>query len=151
MNFTIPKNISLISLKKYTKWFIRKDKEMASTRNYVKQFNIKAASLNSELEYLSGGNQQKVYFSKWMDTDPEILILDEPTRGIDVNAKRDMYHFIHSLVASGVSCIVISSELEEIIGLCSRVLVMREGRIISEVAGNHINEEEIMYYAAGVK
>jgi ribose transport system ATP-binding protein len=151
LNFTIPKNISLISLKKYTHWFIRKDREMASTRKYVSQFNIKAASLKSELEFLSGGNQQKVYFSKWMDTDPEILILDEPTRGIDVNAKRDMYHFIHSLVEEGVSCIVISSELEEIIGLCTRVLVMREGRIISEVTDDHINEEEIMYFAAGVK
>ncbi len=151
LNFRIPENISLISLKKYTRWFIRKDKEMESTRNYVKQFNIKASSLKSELEYLSGGNQQKVYFSKWMDTDPQILILDEPTRGIDVNAKRDMYHFIHSLVNSGVSCIIISSEMEEIIGLCSRVVIMREGRITSEVSGEHINEEEIMYYAAGLK
>ncbi len=151
LNFRIPENISLISLKKYTRWFIRKNKEAESTRNYIRQFNIKASSLKSELEYLSGGNQQKVYFSKWMDTDPEILILDEPTRGIDVNAKRDMYLFIHSLINSGVSCIVISSELEEIIGLCTRVLVMREGRITSEVSGEHINEEEIMYFAAGLK
>lgn len=151
LNFRIPENISLISLKKYTKWFIRKDKEAESTRNYVRQFNIKASSLKSELEFLSGGNQQKVYFSKWMDTNPEILILDEPTRGIDVNAKKDMYHFIHTLVESGVSCIVISSELEEVIGLCTRVLVMREGYITGEVTGDHINEEEIMYYAAGLK
>jgi len=151
LNFRIPENISLISLKKYTNWFIRKDKEIESTRNYIKQFNIKASSLKSELEFLSGGNQQKVYFSKWMDTDPEILILDEPTRGIDVNAKKDMYHFINSLVKSGVSCIIISSELEEIIGLCTRVIVMREGQITGEVAGEHINEEEIMYYAAGLK
>ncbi|MBU2643770.1 sugar ABC transporter ATP-binding protein [bacterium] len=150
LNFRIPENITLISLKKYTRWFIRKEQEAESTRNYIKQFNIKASSLKSELEFLSGGNQQKVYFSKWMDTDPDILILDEPTRGIDVNAKRDMYHFIHSLVEAGVSCIIISSELEEIIGLCTRVIVMREGRITSEVSGEHINEEEIMYYAAGL-
>lgn len=151
LNFRIPENITLISLNKYTRLFINKYKEAASTRNYVKQFNIKASSLKSELEYLSGGNQQKVYFSKWMDTEPEILILDEPTRGIDVNAKKDMYHFIRSLVDKGVSCIVISSELEEIIGLCSRVLVMREGAISGEVSGDSINEEEIMYYAAGLK
>ena len=151
LNFRIPENITLISLKKYTRFFLQKKKEAKKASEYVKQFNIKASSLNSELEFLSGGNQQKVYFSKWMDTDPEILILDEPTRGIDVNAKKDMYHFIRSLVDTGVSCIVISSELEEIIGLCSRVLIMREGTITGEVSGDAINEEEIMYYSAGLK
>ena len=85
-----------------------------------------------------------------MDTDPYILILDEPTRGIDVNAKKEIYHFINSLVKKGVSCILISSELEEIIGLCTRVLVMREGRVTGEMEGEHINEEEIMFGAAGV-
>lgn len=151
LNFRIPENISLISLKKYTNIFINKSKEAESAKRYVKQFNIKASSMKSELEYLSGGNQQKVYFSKWMDTEPEILILDEPTRGIDVNAKKEIYHFIRSLVDNGVSCIVISSELEEVIGLCSRVLVMREGSITGEVTGSSINEEEIMFYAAGLK
>ena len=86
-----------------------------------------------------------------MDTNPSVLILDEPTRGIDVNAKKEMYHFIHSLVIQGVSCILISSELEEVIGMCTRVMVMREGRITGEMEGGHINEEEIMFYAAGVK
>lgn len=151
MEFGIPENISLISLKKYTNWFINKRKEKQSSENFIDRFNIKAASLKAQLEYLSGGNQQKVYFSKWMDTDPFVLILDEPTRGIDVNAKKEMYHFIHSLVTQGVSCILISSELEEIIGMCTRVLVMREGRITGEREEEHINEEEIMFYAAGVK
>jgi ribose transport system ATP-binding protein len=151
LEFGIPENISLISLKKYTNWFINKKKEKQSAKKFIDQFNIKAASLNAQLEYLSGGNQQKVYFSKWMDTDPSILILDEPTRGIDVNTKKEMYYFINSLVGQGVSCILISSELEEIIGMCNRVLVMREGKITGEMAGDHINEEEIMYYAAGVK
>lgn len=86
-----------------------------------------------------------------MDTDPFILILDEPTRGIDVNAKKETYYFINALVNQGVSCILISSELEEIIGLCSRVLVMREGEITGEMEGEHINEEEIMFCAAGVR
>lgn len=151
MEFGIPENISLISLKKYTKGFINKRKEKQSSEDFIDRFNIKAASLKAQLEYLSGGNQQKVYFSKWMDTNPFVLILDEPTRGIDVNAKKEMYHFIHSLVTQGVSCILISSELEEIIGMCTRVLVMREGRITGEMEKNHINEEEIMFYAAGVK
>ena len=151
MHFGIPENISLISLAKYTNIFINKKKVQESTDGYIEKFDIKAASLKAELDYFSGGNQQKVYLSKWMDTDPFILILDEPTRGIDVNAKKEIYHFINSLVTQGVSCILISSELEEIIGLCTRVLVMREGRIAGEMEGEHINEEEIMFSAAGVK
>lgn len=151
LNFGIPENISLISLPKYTNLFINKKKERMRSEAFIDQFNIKAASLNAELEYLSGGNQQKVYLSKWMDTDPFILILDEPTRGIDVNAKKETYHFINALVNQGVSCILISSELEEIIGLCSRVLVMREGEITGEMEGAQINEEEIMFCAAGVR
>ena len=150
LNFDIPKNISLISLDKYTNILVSKSKEKKASEKYIDQFNIKAASLSSELEFLSGGNQQKVYLSKWMDTDPQILILDEPTRGIDVNAKKEIYHFINSLIKKGVSCILISSELEEIIGLCTRVLVMREGRIVGEMEGSSINEEEIMMSAAGV-
>jgi ribose transport system ATP-binding protein len=150
MNFGIPENISLISLAKYTNWFINKKKEKESTQNFIDQFDIKATSFSGELEFLSGGNQQKVYLSKWMDTEPRVLILDEPTRGIDVNAKKEIYHFINSLITRGVSCILISSELEEVIGLCTRVLVMREGRITGEMEGDHINEEEIMFSAAGV-
>ncbi len=151
MNFGIPENISLISLAKYTNWFINKKKEKKSSKKFIEQFNIKAASLRANLEYLSGGNQQKVYLSKWMDTDPRVLILDEPTRGVDVNAKKEIYSFIHSLIDQGVSCILLSSELEEIIGLCTRVLVMRAGRIVGEMEDSHINEEEIMFCAAGVK
>jgi ribose transport system ATP-binding protein len=151
MHFGIPENISLISLAKYTNVFINKKKVQQSADDYIDAFDIKAASLKAELDYFSGGNQQKVYLSKWMDTEPFILILDEPTRGIDVNAKKEIYHFINSLVTRGVSCILISSELEEIIGLCTRVLVMREGRISGEMEGGHINEEEIMFSAAGVR
>jgi len=151
MNFGIPENISLISLSKYSHWFIDKKREKQSAEKFIDKFNIKAASLGAELEYLSGGNQQKVYLSKWMDTEPFVLILDEPTRGVDVNAKKEIYHFIHSLISQGVSCILISSELEEIIGLCTRVLVMREGKIAGEMEGSRINEQEIMFCAAGVK
>lgn len=86
-----------------------------------------------------------------MDTGPEIFIIDEPTRGIDVNAKREIYFFINELVQTGISCIVISSEMEEIIGLCNRVVVMREGKITGILEGEHINEEEIMFHATGLK
>jgi len=150
--FDIPKNMSLISIKKYKKGpFIDKKKEDNTAETYIDKFNIVAASKKMELKYFSGGNQQKVYLSRWMDTDPEILILDEPTRGIDVNAKREIYEFIHSLAESGISCILISSEMEEIIGLCTRVYVMKEGQIRNCITGTAINEEEIMFNATGLK
>jgi ribose transport system ATP-binding protein len=151
VNFDVPSNITLISLKNYSRILINKRKEYHSAQNYVKKFGIRAASLAYELQYLSGGNQQKVYLSKWMDTLPEVLILNEPTRGIDVNAKSEIYHFVHALAESGIACLVISSELEEIIGLCSRVLVMRAGKIAGELTGDAINEETIMLYATGLQ
>ena len=151
MNFDIPSNITLISLRKYSKLLIQRKQERARTDEYVKQFNIKAASLKSKLQFLSGGNQQKVYLAKWMDTEPDILILDEPTRGIDVNAKREIYHFIRSLSETGISCMLISSEIEEIIGMCTRVVVMREGRISGILEGDDIHEEEIMLHATGLR
>jgi ribose transport system ATP-binding protein len=150
--FNLPQNITLISLKEYTRGpFINKQAEMVKTAEYVKAFRIAAASQKMALRFLSGGNQQKVYLSRWMDTRPRILILDEPTRGIDVNAKHEIYEFIHQLAGQGISCWVISSELEEIIGLCSRVYVMKEGTVAGCLEGSHINEEEIMFHATGIK
>jgi ribose transport system ATP-binding protein len=150
--FNLPQNITLISLKRYCRnMFINKQAEEEKTAEYVRTFRIAAASQKMLLRYLSGGNQQKVYLSRWLDTRPSILILDEPTRGIDVNAKQEIYEFIHQLAEQGISCIVISSEMEEIVGLCSRVYVMREGRIAGCLEGDHINEEEIMFHATGIK
>ena len=152
MNFDIPQNISLISIRRYIQnLLIDKGKEQQQAAAYVDKFSIKAASLGTHLINLSGGNQQKVYIAKWMDTSPEILILDEPTRGIDINTKKEIYHFIRSLTDQGVSVIVISSEMDEIIGLCHRVIVMRNGGISVELSGIDINEEEIMYHATGLK
>lgn len=150
LNFGINSNISLMSLKKYGSPFISRKKEREAAEKYIDQFGIRAAQRHGELRYLSGGNQQKVYLSKLMDTDPSILILDEPTRGIDINAKRDIYFFIQDLISKGLSVIVISSELEEIIGLCNRVMVMREGKIVAELEEDQLNEEAIMMHAAGV-
>lgn len=152
-DFDIPENMSLISMKwKYRKGFmIDKKSEDKAAQAYVQKFSIVAASRKMALRFFSGGNQQKVYLSRWMDTDPEILILDEPTRGIDVNAKHEIYEFIHSLAEQGISCIMISSEMEEIIGLCSRVYVMKEGQITNCLSGDDINEEEIMFNATGLK
>lgn len=150
-SFDLLANTTLISLKQYTNILLDKKKIQNTASKYVELFKTKTASLKTELQYLSGGNQQKVYLSKWMDTEPEILILDEPTRGIDINAKSEIYQFINQLTDQGFSLIVISSELEEIIGLCTRVYVLREGKIAGELTGEQINEEEIMFYATGVK
>ncbi len=152
MNFDLPQNTTLISLKKYSKrLFIHKNAEEQRARFYQDMFQIKAASIRTQLRFLSGGNQQKVYLGKWMDTEPKILILDEPTRGIDVNAKMEIYKFINNLARDGLPCIVISSELEEILGLCHRILVMREGRIQGKLTRDDCSEEEIMLYATGLK
>ncbi len=153
MDYDIPKNISLISLKeKYKKrGLIDKAKEAESSEHYIKEFNIVAASKRAALRFFSGGNQQKVYLARWMDTKPRILILDEPTRGIDINAKREIYEFIHRLAEDGISCIIISSEMEEVIGMCDRVYVMREGRIAGCLVKEQVTEENIVFNATGIQ
>jgi ribose transport system ATP-binding protein len=100
---------------------------------------------------LSGGNQQKVVLAKVLATEPEIIVFDEPTRGIDVGTKAQIYHLIAAMAAEGRSCVVISSELLEIIGLCHRVIVMRASRIVASLEGDAIAEDEIMMYATGLK
>jgi ribose transport system ATP-binding protein len=149
--FDVTSNITLTSLPKYGRILIDNRAERERAQYYVDTFNIKTASLKTKLEFLSGGNQQKVALGKCLDPGPEIFIIDEPTRGIDINAKKEIYHFIHRLVQSGISCILISSELEEIIGLCNRVVVMREGRIAGVLDRNHLTEEEIMFHATGLQ
>jgi len=153
MDYDIPKNISLISLKeKYKKrGLIDKAKEATASEHYIKEFNIVAASKRAALRFFSGGNQQKVYLARWMDTKPRILILDEPTRGIDINAKREIYEFIHRLAEDGISCIIISSEMEEVIGMCDRVYVMREGRIAGCLVKEQVTEENIVFNATGIQ
>jgi ribose transport system ATP-binding protein len=96
---------------------------------------------------LSGGNQQKVLLARWLEIKPKVLILDEPTRGVDIGAKSEIYQIINALAESGVAVIVISSELPEVIGLCDRVLVMREGAITGELSGASITQENIMRLA----
>jgi ribose transport system ATP-binding protein len=117
----------------------------------IRRFDIRARDPNARARELSGGNQQKLLLAKIMEADPRIVIIDEPTRGIDVGTKQQIYHFIAALAAEGMSVVVISSEMPEIIGICHRVLVMRSGRITGELTGDAINENEIVRYAAGLK
>jgi ABC-type sugar transport system ATPase subunit len=113
----------------------------------IQELSIKCQGLDQSVRFLSGGNQQKIVVAKWLLSDPDIIILDEPTRGIDVGAKIEIYKIINQLARDGKAVVVISSELNEIIGLCNRVVVMYEGRITGELVGKDIEQETIMSHA----
>jgi ribose transport system ATP-binding protein len=151
--FGIAENMTLVSLRDYTSlpFVVDREKEAAKARTWRQRFGIKAGNLDAPLESLSGGNQQKVSLAKTLDPAPRVVIVDEPTRGVDVAAKQEIYLFLSELAAKGTALILISSELEEIIGMCDRVLVMREGRIVGELEGEAVEEREIMYLATGLQ
>ncbi len=144
-------NLTLLALKKYADPFIDRKREMGALERAVTDFSIRVPNLHAKVSSLSGGNQQKLVLAKTMEVTPDILILDEPTRGIDVGTKRQIYFFIQELLEGGKSCILISSELPEIVGLCHRVVVMRTGVQMGILEGNDINEGEIVRYATGLK
>ncbi len=125
----------------------------ARAREAFQNLRVRAASALVSVGSLSGGNQQKILLARLLETGPKVLILDEPTRGVDVGAKSEIYRIIDELARRGIAILVISSELPEIIGICDRVLVMREGHIAGTVGGPggaEINQENIMAHAAGV-
>jgi len=135
-------NLDEVSNKKV----IDKDKEYEVAVEYKEKLKTKCPTVEQNVGNLSGGNQQKVLLAKWMFADPDILILDEPTRGIDVGAKYEIYCIINQLVAEGKSVIMISSELPEILGMCDRIYVMNEGRMVGELEGKDATQEKIMTY-----
>ncbi|UWP57934.1 sugar ABC transporter ATP-binding protein [Ruminococcus gauvreauii] len=142
-------NIILASIKNYVGKFFRRDsaREREAARSMVHKLRIKLSSLDTAVSSLSGGNQQKVVLSKWLLTNPRILILDEPTRGIDVGAKKEIYHILQELADKGVGIIVVSSELPEVLGISDRVMVMREGQIAGEIFVRDATEEILVRYA----
>ncbi len=138
-------NNSLAKLDKISRHnVIDKDKEILVAKEYKEKLNTKCPSVMQNVENLSGGNQQKVLLAKWMFADPDIMILDEPTRGIDVGAKYEIYMIINSLVAEGKSVIIISSDLTEVLGMSDRIYVMHEGRMITELPIEEASQEVIM-------
>lgn len=142
---TIRRNIPLANLSGVAKaTVIDRHREAEIARDYRKRMNIRSSSIEQETVNLSGGNQQKVVLSKWLFSNPEILILDEPTRGIDVGAKYEIYTMIREMADSGKSVIVISSEMPELLGTTDRILVMNEGRIVGELATPEASQEKIM-------
>ena len=142
-------NTTLANLSKYGA-IVNRRREQESADQWRKSLDIRVGDMHAPVLFLSGGNQQKVSLAKWLETGPRVLILDEPTRGVDVGAKREIYNLIQKLASEGLACIVISSELPEIIGLCHRAVVMRDGKTVGEVSGANLTEEAIMYLAAGV-
>ena len=144
-------NLTMLSLSTRPGWFIDRKAEAGALERAIETFEIRAPHRLVPVGLLSGGNQQKLSLAKQLEVGPEVIVFDEPTRGIDVGAKQQVYRLISRLAAQGKACIVISSELLEIVGLCHRAIVMREGRIVAELSGDDVNEEEIMRYATGVK
>jgi ribose transport system ATP-binding protein len=145
-------NLTLASLGKFIRAFqIDRGKERAALDEAIREFDIRTGRKDLLAGQLSGGNQQKLLLAKMMMLDPSIVIIDEPTRGIDIGTKEQIYKFIAKLAAEDRSIIVVSSEMPELIGICDRILVMRSRRIVGEVTGEHMNENEIVVLATGVK
>lgn len=143
-------NMTLTVLKQFIKGIgIDRQLEKQLVDSYIDRLSIKTPSHEQLTNYLSGGNQQKIVIAKWLATAPKVLILDEPTRGVDVGAKAELYSIINILAQQGVGIIMISSELPEIIGMSDRVLVMHNGRITATLAREELNQERIMHYATG--
>ena len=149
---TILQNMSLPNLDRFSSFMrIDQNAELASVLKYWKSLSIKAPSVHVPVESLSGGNQQKVVISKWLMSEPKILILDDPTRGIDVGAKYEIYKLMNQLAESGFAIIMISSELEEVLGMSDRVMVMWEGRSNGTLEIEAANQEKIMARATGIE
>ena len=148
---SVVQNMMISSLETIcNRWgIINPAKERNLAQSYVKQLGVKTPGLDVGIETLSGGNQQKVIIAKWLNTKPRVLILDEPTRGIDVGAKVEIYNLLNKLVEEGVTVIIISSELPEVMGMSDRILVMCEGEIVAELTRNQATKEMIMEYATG--
>ena len=150
LGMDITKNTTLIALNKVMKLkMINQAIEVKEAKEITSRMKLKAPNLDVEVGKLSGGNQQKVVLSKWLMNNPKILILDEPTRGIDVGAKYEIYKIMNELVQQGVGIVLISSELPEVLGMSDRIIVMSQGRITGEFTREEATQEKIMVCATG--
>lgn len=145
-------NVTLPSLARTSRaGFLRLAEEFSMARDYTKRLDLRAASLDQDIGLLSGGNQQKVVIAKWLATKPKIIILDEPTKGIDIGSKAAVHDFMSELAAEGLAVIMVSSEIPEVLGMSDRVIVMREGRIAAEFEGDQMTPENLVRAAAGIE
>ncbi len=146
---TVEHNISFVQLSRLAKFGVINNKaEGEAVERLIDKLRIKTISRKSMVKSLSGGNQQKVVLAKWLLSEPEIIILDEPTRGIDVGAKRDIYLLIGEMAKAGKAILIISSEIPELMGLCDRIIIMAGGRLTGEIPRDQFSQEEIMRYAS---
>jgi rhamnose transport system ATP-binding protein len=150
LDFTIIANMTLPILAQVSRFgLMDRRQEYALAEGYARQLQVRASGLDQQVKALSGGNQQKVVLAKWLATDPAVLILDEPTRGIDIGAKAEVHRIISDLAARGLAIILISSELPEVLAMADRVLVMHEGRITGEFDRSEADQETVMFAATG--
>ena len=151
LSLPIRENISMVQLKSIGNFlYINPQKEKEMVRKYIGELSIKTPSMEQLAKNLSGGNQQKVVVAKWLATQSDVIILDEPTRGIDVGAKYEIYMLMNQLIEGGKSLIMISSEMPELIGMSDRIIVMHEGRIAGELSKQEITQEKILLLASGL-
>jgi rhamnose transport system ATP-binding protein len=151
VDLPIFQNVSLPSLHKTSRHgFLQLAREFALAREFTGRLDLRAASLSQEVGTLSGGNQQKVVIAKWLATQPKVIILDEPTKGIDIGSKAAVHEFMGELVAEGLSVIMVSSELPEVMGMSDRIVVMREGRIVAIRDNINLTAETLVMAAAGI-
>ena len=152
LEMNVRENISLARIRRDQKvGMIDFNNEAKLAKKTIEDLKIKTPHSDQVVQYLSGGNQQKVVLGKWLSMSPSLLLLDEPTRGIDIGSKQEIYKLMEELAASGVAVIFVSSEMEEILGMADRVLVMHEGAITGELSREQLNEEAIMQLATGKK
>ena len=153
MEESVVSNITLPMLEKYSNklGLIKTAAEHKDAQEFRKRLNIKSADLDIAVGTLSGGNQQKVMLAKWLNTEPRLLIVDEPTRGVDIGAKAEVHQILRDLAKAGVAIMIISSDLPEVLSLADRMLVMREGRLVGEISGENATEENVMHLALGVE
>ena len=151
VHFSLRPNLTLMALERYAKPWLDPAAEQAALRDAVQEFGIRTGSLDVRALSLSGGNQQKLALAKVLHPGPSVVVLDEPTRGVDVGAKREIYHLVQHLAEQGLAVVVISSELMELIGLCHRVAVMRAGRLQTTLQEPNLTEEELIAHATGTR
>jgi ribose transport system ATP-binding protein len=151
VNFGLRQNLTLMALERYATPWLKPQAERDALRQAVADYGIRTGSLDASAAALSGGNQQKLALAKVLHPAPAVVVLDEPTRGVDVGAKRDIYNLVQQLALRGLAVIVISSELMELIGLCHRVAVVRAGRLLATLQDNELTEEELIAHATGTR
>ena len=151
VHFGLAENLTLMALERYAKPWLQPQAEQRALQTAIQEFGIRTGSLDVRAASLSGGNQQKLALAKVLHPKPKVIVLDEPTRGVDIGAKRDIYYLVQRLARQGHALIVISSELMELVGMCHRVAVMRAGHLQTTVSAEHLTEEELIAHATGTK